>query len=656
MAEYWLTVAEAAELLSISERGVRKNVLAKKYGEVRYADTMTRCRGGREIRISLSSMPISAQSAYMKQHKLIEEPERIVTSAYDTAAEQSRKVANRRYQIMKEYELYIAQPGKKTELTKSFVTVWNDTNPDEAISKSTLYNWQRAHKKDGLAGLLPNYGGRKGQRIMDKTSRAWEVFTGLYLKSPKPKIKDCYDILQAIAIKEGFRIPDYKTVWRMAKNDIPKEVEGLCRHGEKFYYDNCAPHTRRDPDSISAGEVFVGDHHVLDVSIYEVINGKGRWVRPWLTAWLDMRSWKFVSWTISLSPCTDTIISSFAMAALDPAIGLPREIYIDNGQDYCAYKFAGRGHRGKKLTPEDTQQLIDEGQRTATLMDRLQIKTHNAIVENARAKVIERAFKIVSERFSKHFPTYCGNRPGERPEGLDAKLKQPEKYGVSLEQFDKMLSDYLRYDYNKQVSQGVGRKGECPDETFMRTRLPVRTADPQVMRLFFMKSTNPFKIGRNGITFKGNEYYSTDMIFKRGQSVYIRYRDDDLSQIWFYNTKDEYLGEAKKLEAIAAINADKEVLEEEMARKAREKKAVKAHPDYQAAKKAQPLTPEGITELRKLYGHQAPDVTPTKVIEMVTLPRAGKEAVRAMQATGTDGRNPFEILAKAKIEKRRGEF
>lgn len=93
-----------------------------------------------------------------------------------------------------------------------------------------------------------------------------------------------------------------------------------------------------------------------------------------------------------------------------------------------------------------------------------------------------------------------------------------------------------------------------------------------------------------------------------------------------------------------------------MARKAAEKKAVKEHPAYQAAKQATPLTPSDITTLAKLYGKQAPDVTPTKVVEMVALPRAGKEAVRAMQATGTDGRNPFEVLAKAKIEKRRGAF
>lgn len=655
MAERLLTVAEAADLLGIGERGVRKNALAGKYGTVEYIEGSRYGRGGREIRIPLSGLPIAAQSTYMKQHKLIEEPERIVASAYETAPQWARDIANRRYKIMKEYESYIAQPGKKTELTETFVIVWNDANPKEAVSKSTLYNWQRSHKKNGLAGLLPNYGGRKDQRNIDEA--AWEFFCGEYLQLTRPTIGFCYRLTELKAKENNWNIPSLKTVARMVKSDIPEELKARLRYGEKYYYDNYQTYTLRDPESVSAGEVFVGDHHVFDLFIYVFQNGKYKWVRPWVTAWMDMRSRKLVSWTVNLSPCTDEIIAAFANAALDPAIGLPREVYLDNGRDYCSHKFGGTGNRGKKLTPEQQAVLIEEGKLTATLMDRLKINTHFAIVENARAKVIEREFRNVVEWFSKTMPTYCGRTQKERPEDLEKKLKQPDKYGMSLEEFRKVFSDWAKNVMNKQVSQGKGRENECPDQTFMRTRLPVRTADPSVMRLFFMRSTNPFKIGRNGITFRGIQYYSTGTaLFKRGQSVYVRYQEEDISKIWLYNTKDEFLGEVEKLEAIAGINEEPEVLAAEMERKGSEQKAVKAHPIYQAAKNAVPLTPTDITELYKLYGNSAPDVSPTKVIEMVTLPRAGKDAVRAMQATGTDNINPFEVLARAKIQKRRGDF
>lgn len=653
MAEYWLTVAEAAELLGISERAVRKNATAKKYGAVQYIEGSRYGRGGKEIRIAVSGLPIAAQSAYMKAHRLIDEPERVVMNAYDTAPQYQRDIANRRLQILKNFELYLAQPGKKVELLENFVVVWNDANQEEKVSKSTLYNWQRAYKKDGLAGLLPNYGGRKDRRQIDKA--AWEFFCAQYLQLTRPTVAFCYTLLELEAKEQSWNIPSLKTLARMAKEDIPEAVRRLKRYGEKNYYDNSQAYTQRDYESISAGEVYVGDHHVFDLFINVGTIPKPKWVRPWLTAWMDMRSRKLVGWTVNLSPCTDEIIAAFAEAALNPAIGLPRDVYIDNGRDYCSHRFGGTGNRGKKITEEQKAQLMADGKMTETLMDRLQIKTHFAIVENARAKNIEREFRNVVEWFSKPFPTYCGRNAKERPDGLEQKLKQPKKYGMNLEQFRAVFKDWALNVYNKKISQGKGRAGECPDETFTRTRLPLRTADPAVMRLFFMKSTNLFKIGRNGITFRGEEYYSADMILKKGQSVYIRYREEDLTKIWFYNAKDEYLGEAKRVEAIAAINADKEVIAAEQARKAAEKKAVKAHETYQAAKNGKALTPEAITELAKLYGHQAPDVQPPKVVEVVNLPRTGREAVKAMQATGTDGRNPFEILAKAKIEKRRGK-
>ena len=417
--------------------------------------------------------------------------------------------------------------------------------------------------------------------------------------------------------------------------------------------DDIQTFTRRDPESISAGEVFVGDHHVLDVFINAGTVEKPKWARPWMTAWLDMRSRKFVGWTINLSPCTDEIIAAFANAALDPAIGLPRHIYIDNGRDYCSAKFAGRGHRGNPLTEEDKETLIAEGKMARSLMDRLDIKTHWAIVENARAKVIERAFKEVVERFSKAFPLYCGRNQDERPDVLEERMKNPKKYAMNLAEFRVIFDDWIRTVFNKTASQGAGRAGECPDETYMRTRLPVRTADADVMRLYFMRSTNPFRIGRNGITFRKAEYYHPDMALLKGKRVYVRYRDEDPEHIWLYDTDDRYLGEAERISALPAIAATAEELDAEQARKARERKAVVAHPSYQAAKSAQPLTPADITELYRVCGGSAADVRPSKVVELVALPKTGKESVQAMQATGTDDVNPFAIMAKAKIEKRR---
>lgn len=649
--EYLLTVKEAAELLAIGERAVRKNAMAGRYGELAFVDGARGGKSGRMTMIRLVALPEAVQSAYLRQHNIIEEPERPVASTYDRADADARAAANERYRTLKEYEAYIATPGKRTELTRAFLRDWNAAHPDAQLSQSTLYNWQAKHRADGLSGLLPQYGKRKGERRID--APAWEFFQVQYLQQSRPSVGDCYILLARKAKIEGWTIPSRATIARMVKEDIPEAVRTLRRFGDKKYMDDIQTFTRRDPESIRAGEVFVGDHHILDVFINVGTIEKPKWARPWMTAWLDMRSRKFVGWTVNLSPCTDEIIAAFANAALDPAIGLPRHIYIDNGRDYCSAKFAGRGHRGNPLTEEDKETLIAEGKMARSLMDRLDIKTHWAIVENARAKVIERAFKEVVERFSKAFPLYCGRNQDERPDVLEERMKNPKKYAMNLAEFRAIFDDWIRTVFNKTTSQGAGRAGECPDETYMRTRLPVRTADADVMRLYFMRSTNPFRIGRNGITFRKAEYYHPDMALLKGKRVYVRYRDEDPEHIWLYDTDDRYLGEAERISALPAIAASAEELDAEQARKARERKAVVAHPSYQAAKSAQPLTPADITELYRVCGGNAADVRPSKVVELVALPKTGKESVQAMQATGTDDVNPFAIMAKAKIEKRR---
>ena len=649
--KYLLTVKEAAELLTIGERAVRKNAMAGRYGELAFVDGARGGKSGRMTMIRLAGLPEAVQSAYLRQHNIIEEPERPVASVYDRADADARATANERYRTLKEYEAYIATPGKRTELTRAFLRDWNAAHPDAQLSQSTLYNWQAKHRADGLSGLLPQYGKRKGERRID--APAWEFFQVQYLQQSRPSVGDCYILLARKAKIEGWTIPSRATIARMVKEDIPEAVRTLRRFGNKKYMDDIQTFPRRDPESIRAGEVFVGDHHILDVFINIGTIEKPKWARPWMTAWLDMRSRKFVGWTINLSPCTDEIIAAFANAALDPAIGLPRHIYIDNGRDYCSAKFAGRGHRGNPLTEEDKETLIAEGKMARSLMDRLDIKTHWAIVENARAKVIERAFKEVVERFSKAFPLYCGRNQDERPDVLEERMKNPKKYAMNLAEFRVIFDDWIRTVFNKTASQGAGRAGECPDETYMRTRLPVRTADADVMRLYFMRSTNPFRIGRNGITFRKVEYYHPDMALLKGKRVYVRYREEDPEHIWLYDTDDRYLGEAERISALPAIAATAEELDAEQARKARERKAVVAHPSYQAAKSAQPLTPADITELYRVCGGSAADVRPSKVVELVALPKTGKESVQAMQATGTDDVNPFAIMAKAKIEKRR---
>lgn len=639
----YLTAEQVAELLGCSKQWARE--LADVYGAISVKSSFGGGSSGTSYRFPLHNLPPEAQRKY------IEMQTKTIKTAYETAPQWIRDQAEQRLWLLEEWEDYCIKnlKLKKAEKFKAFAAGFSRRCPEIKISLASLYRWEKAYREKGMDGLLGKIPTQPQRKIHPE---AWQRFCELYLRPQRLSISYCYDLVEMEGADKGWWLPTKETVARLVRTDIPEGIRRLQRLGVKNAYDNATPFTRRDPDSISSGQIYVGDHHMLDLMV--IHNGKAK--RPWLTAWLDMRSHKFVGWMVTLSPCTNTIIGSLAKAAMDPAIGLPREIYIDNGRDYCSYRFAGRGYRGKPMSEDDQARLIAEGKQVASLTAHLDIKVHYAIVENARAKVIERAFKDVVERFSKNYSTYCGRSTIERPEDHNdtiRKMLKNHKKGravLTLEDIKTDLDTYIRQIWNKTPSAaGRGRKAECPDETFTRTRLPVRRATPDTCKLLFMKSTNPRKIGRNGITFRGEEYYNPDFLLIKGQSVYIRYDEDDLSKIYVYSTKDEYLGTAERVEALPAIGADPELLAQEMARKTGAMKRLKNHPLTKAAKAADLPS---ISEIAAMFAKNkpAPDPEPTDVIELVQTSREVNRSAKRLKAAGdTLNINPFEAMLQGTI-------
>lgn len=650
MPETLLTVVETAELLEISERAVRKNALAGKYGQLRYIDSTTGGRGGKMLQISLDALPESYQAKYIEEHGLGTNEETAKTATpYEQAPAWAREKAHRNHTILNAFETYLLRPGKKTELTEQFVQEWNLEHPDETISKTTLYRWKKGYQTDGLSALLPQHGQNNGKHFAISDELLTEF---IRLLKKNIKIAECHRILSLIAFKNGDTCPSDDTLRRIAK-ELPAAVLVAIQEGKKAFYNKVQTFTRRDPESIRAGQVFVGDHRKFD---FFILGPRNTWVRPWVTAWMDMRSGKLVGWVVTLNPNTDTIMSTFAEAALDPAIGLPREVYLDNGRDYCNARFAGRGFREKKAA------LDADKQRVVPMLERLGIITHFAIPENARAKNIERvAFLNMSNWFCPHMDTYCGRNTAQKPDDLADKLKgdaNKARYNVTLEELTEIFNGYVRDIYNKRPSErGKGRQGECPDETFIRTRLPVRQTTEAVLQHFLQKRTGRFRIGRNGITFQGREYYSPDMILHKGKDVVISCRQNDTNTIYVYDLDERPLFAATALGSIDAVNADGEAMHAEGARKKAEWEAVKAHPAWQAAQSGDAPSMAEIVELFREYGPKSPDPKPTAVTEMVPVPAELREAIRYNNslATGTDGMSVFEMVHGTKIERRKGE-
>ena len=72
MNKHWITVKEVSEILNISERAVRKNCFSEKY-QYHYENGIG--RGGKQLLISLESLPQEAQDRYNGIEK---EPELLI--------------------------------------------------------------------------------------------------------------------------------------------------------------------------------------------------------------------------------------------------------------------------------------------------------------------------------------------------------------------------------------------------------------------------------------------------------------------------------------------------------------------------------------------------------------------------------------------------
>lgn len=545
--EKWITTKELAVATGLSERWFRKIVNNEGYTKTRYIEGTG--RGGKIIQIAVSCLPAELQEIIKSR-----EPEGLKPEPDNSAGTEAHRMTTlARLKAVKEYEAASVETGSLTDAAVEVAA-------RNGIDKSTLYRWIRAYKEEGRAGLMPSSerpGKKSGKRGSDRLHpEAYDYLLALYLDDRKRSVAHCYELLSAKASLENWKLPNLRTVQRIIR-ELPEAVKITARDGAKAVYDKVLPYTHRNHSKIMSNQVWVGDHFRCD---FFVKSKNGKWLRPWLTAWLDMRSRKFISWQICESPSGASIISSFAKAALDPTIGLPKEIYIDNGRDYSSKEFAGTGHRTRKSTSGDL--------RVKTMLESLDVKVHFALPANGRAKVIEREFRVVAEELCKEFPTWCGAKKDDRPEDLIRKMKEDLPcLQLTLDEAAEIMGSWLRHVKNKRPSKGKGRVGEYPDQTFEKYRMPYRAAKREAMQLLLMRHSQPLTVRNGQVTFKGKAYFSDELVVRYGDKVYVRYNDEDMSSVTVWDLEDRYITEARMPQELPGVGADKEELSAEMKRK-----------------------------------------------------------------------------------------
>lgn len=539
----YLSVKELAELKGCSERNIRDQI---RKGKI-YSEQVINDKNRHNCyAIPITALPEELQLKYYQRKRaengVMPEPaapkkqkaKRLLT--FENCTAEQRKSINLWTAILQDWQGQREQYQKKTEFDHLYVAKCQLEHPELQISTDILYRKWAAYKENDFAGLLGLRGAwNRGSSTIPKP--VWEAFLWYYLEENKPPLSRCYQ--STLHWTELFypellgEIPSERSFRRHVENDVAKAVKELTRNGNKAFADRCMPYIMRMYDDLKPNDVWIADNHTLDI---QTVDSSGERHRLYLTAFQDAKSGVIVGWNI-----TETVDSQSTIFALRHGIlrfGIPKAVYFDNGHEFTAFDVGGKGNRKRKSDAEKNS--------PTTILNRLQIEVHNAIVCNAKAKPIERTFRTVKEHFSRATAGFCGGNVLEKPESLKKRIKAgklPKDFAIR-----EALADWIDGDYNLQPYGGV----ESQYRTMSRLDVwnqeieSIRKANAADLNLMLMRSTRLQKIKRNGVyvVYGGERIWyrhPEQTILHLDESVYVRYDPADLKSVRLYDEQDRYL-------------------------------------------------------------------------------------------------------------------
>ena len=543
----WISIQEACNLLNVKEKTLKNRCYKGDFiYKIEVKDNI------KQIFIRYSSLPISKKIDNESDNK-----------KYSEAPLWSRIQADKYIDVIQKS---LCLRGRALKL---FIENWNKNNPDNQTSYSSLIRMRNRYFACGINGLLSRYGNNSGRSIIKDCY--FDYFKNLYLMEGAPSLQTCWDLTLGYAMRENgverVNFPSCSTFKRRLRREVPKQSIYLARYGESAWNRKYGNYIDRDYSSVICGEVWVSDHAQIDVAC---LTQDGNVVFPWVTAWRDYKSGKWLGWILqSGNPNSDHIFQSFYYAVNE--FGLPKDVIIDNGKDYRSKDFAG----GRKFKIE-----ADEF-KTTCMLEELNVKANFALPYNAQTKPIERDFLKIKELLSKHCIGYRGGNVVERPEKLAKEIKAGKI--IPFEVFKEVFDDFVINVLNKRPSRGKNHEGLSPDQLFNQECAEVIKVESDALKLFCTRTSKNYTIRRNGI--KDNElgitYWADWMISKTGLKVYLRRDIQNFKVAWVFRADNNaFIGKVTAVKAVAALHADeisKEAFKDAMAIKKRSLKIAKSY-------------------------------------------------------------------------------
>ena len=453
----------------------------------------------------------------------VKSPENLPADLRD-CREADRQSAFARLELLNRCEAFVAERLREGVGRAEAMKFFSKQNRNSQIkpSTTTLYRWQRRYRTAGLEGLLPQYIERETDGLSDE---AVQLFRALYLDPRRPSIKGCHEQTLYMAKQHDWGwFRSLRACQRWVRSAFSKPELVLNREGQKAYNAECAPYLTRDPEQFAGNECWVGDHHQFDLwCLYQ-----GKLIRPWLTAWQDMRSRVLTGWCLSAQPNQSTIMLAFRAGAA--TYGLPSQTLIDNGRDYGAYTFHG------STKPERKRRVLRAGYLDEGFVEgvfgQLGIAVTFAIPYNPQSKPVERTFRTIDDQFCRTFSTYCANSPQNRREDIQAVLAKT----ADIPTFDDVrtkFTEYVQTVYHATGHQGAGMEGRPPLEVLNETRVAKRVADERLLDLLLCVWSQPIIVGKHGVRFRNLNYGAAlpELVALQGRRVRVAYDPDDVSAI-----------------------------------------------------------------------------------------------------------------------------
>ncbi len=451
--------------------------------------------------------------------------------------EKTKRLALARMDLLKHWENWrdehADQPKKQAD--QGFILAYNTGAVFKPVhelvgevSIKTLYRWQSSleHSLDWTR-LVPAY--TCGSQEPELYPYEKESFENLLLNPNRSSVGHATTMLRTVFKGKGLETHSpityrrYAAWLRSKKND----VWIFTREGQKALVDKVAPFIRRDASLLEVGQVLVSDGHDLNFLMINPYTGKP--CRCTMVGYLDWKSYYMAGYEIMPEENTQCIASALRNAIIN--LGkIPQVCYQDNGSAF----------RSKFFTA--TESLENCG--LYGLLGRLGIAAVFAQPYNARAKVIEGWWRKFSETFERLLPSYTGASIADKPAWMMRNEKFHRKmhnnYVFNVEEIKEYIGMWMAFS-GAQPNPYV--KGKTCKQVFDEGRGPgVNVADLDELMLS-MKRT---KLGRNGVTLFGQEYFN-EALYGLITEVVIKYSLSDLTKIKIYDLKGKFLCEAPRV-------------------------------------------------------------------------------------------------------------